>query len=96
MMPNVIASVIGMLSAISSAERHSQKPISATRTTRHDRFVQAGHEQVDVLRHLLRLVADALDHQVFGQERARLGDLVLDRLAEVGDLQARSSWSRPA
>ncbi len=33
MMPNVIASVIGIDSAMSSAERHSQKPMSATRTT---------------------------------------------------------------
>ena len=32
--PNVIATVIGIESAISSAERHSQKPISATSTTR--------------------------------------------------------------
>jgi hypothetical protein len=32
--PNVMASVIGMLSAMSSAERHSQKPTSATSTTR--------------------------------------------------------------
>ena len=31
--PNVIASVIGIDSAISSAERHSQKPISETSTT---------------------------------------------------------------
>jgi hypothetical protein len=32
--PNVIASVIGIESAISSAERHSQKPMSDTTTTR--------------------------------------------------------------
>ena len=31
--PNVIASVIGIDSAISSADRHSQKPISDTSTT---------------------------------------------------------------
>ncbi len=31
--PNVMASVIGIDSAISSAERHSQKPISETTTT---------------------------------------------------------------
>jgi hypothetical protein len=32
-MPNVIASVMGIDSAISSADRHSQNPISDTRTT---------------------------------------------------------------
>ena len=32
--PNVIARVSGIASAISSAERHSQKPSSATMTTR--------------------------------------------------------------
>ncbi len=33
MNPNVIASVIGMQSAMSSADRHSQKPTSDTSTT---------------------------------------------------------------
>ena len=33
-MPKVIASVIGMEIAISTAERHSQNPISETTTTR--------------------------------------------------------------
>ena len=32
-MPNVISSVSGIDSAISSAERHSQKPIKDTRIT---------------------------------------------------------------
>jgi hypothetical protein len=32
--PKVISSVIGIESAISAAERHSQKPISETMTTR--------------------------------------------------------------
>ena len=33
-MPNVMASVMGIEIAISTAERHSQKPISETMTTR--------------------------------------------------------------
>ena len=38
-----------MESAISSAERHSQKPISDDDHHQHDGFVEAAHEQIDVL-----------------------------------------------
>ena len=48
-MPNVIASVIGMASAMISASRHSQNPISDTKTTRTNGFQKRPHEEVDVL-----------------------------------------------
>jgi len=49
MKPAVIASVSGIDSAISNAERHSQNPIRGDDDHQHDRLVEAAHEDVDEL-----------------------------------------------
>ena len=51
-MPKVMASVMGIEIAISSAERHSQKPISAMSTTRPIASYKRFHEEVDVFLYL--------------------------------------------
>ena len=51
-----------------------------------DRFVQASHEEVNVLVHLPRLIRCAGQGQIGRQLRAQFFKLGIDRLAKVADL----------
>ena len=92
--PNVIASVIGIASAISSADRHSQKPIHATRTTSTIASYSAFHEQVEVLTYLTRLIGGSGDNQVFGEPVSQSVERLIDGLAERADLFTRAHKNR--
>ena len=83
-----MASVIGIESAISTAERHSQKPMSETMTTRGDRFIQRVHEEIDVLLDLQRLIGGARDDKVGGKTSLHPGEGLVHLVAELVDLLA--------
>ena len=82
-MPNVISNVIGIASAISSAARHSQKPTNETSTTSSNRLVQARHEQMNVLAHLLGLIARVFDDEILGQPGKTSARFALTAFANV-------------
>ena len=87
-MPKVMASVMGMEIAINTAERHSQKPINETSTTRMMASYKRVHEQADVLLDLQRLVGGAGDDQILRQVLPDRRQLLIDALAEGVDLLA--------
>ena len=75
-------------------QRHQQRrtpfPEADQRDEHHqdDRFVEAAHEEIDVLLDLQRLVGSARDDQVVGQLLLELRERGVDGLAEFADLLA--------
>jgi len=77
-----------------NGERHQHRgapfPKTDERDEHHekDRFVQAAHEQIDVLGDLQRLVGSAGENQIFGQAMLDIGERLVDGFAEFADLLA--------
>ena len=79
---------MGMDSAISKADRHSQKPINDTSDHQHHRLPEAAIEQVQLLAHLTLLVGRRADDEVGRQRLTDLLDPSADGRPEPIDLLA--------